>query len=179
MTATSSQPIPYPILHSRRGRPFDCYPVALQAVIVDPTDRVLLLSSPHKNPNGAWQVVSGALQASETILDGTLREVAEETGLTQLRPLGAYHVQTFAFDEAVPFMIATYYLFLYQGGQVIPGDDMAGSRFGWFTLPEIEAPSIKLVVPPEKWIIRRGVQLVSAWQAEEVALQSKLGNTIK
>src|SRR5262245_48640590 len=80
-------------------RQFSCSAVALQAIIVNSDEQVLLLSSPTRNRGGAWQVVSGALEAEETILAGTLREVREEVGpAIQVRPLGPVHVCTFRYD---------------------------------------------------------------------------------
>ena len=52
--------------------------VAIQAIIINHAEEILLLSSPNRKQG--WQVVSGALEASETLLDGTSREVYEELG---------------------------------------------------------------------------------------------------
>src|SRR5690349_16641462 len=52
-----------PVITNKKGtRNFVCSAVALQAVVVDAEGQILLLSSPIRNPNGAWQVVSGALE---------------------------------------------------------------------------------------------------------------------
>lgn len=82
--------------------------------------------------------MSGALEAGETILEGTLREVHEELGSDiQVRPLGTVHLETFQYDEQVQYMLGSYYLFTYAGGKIIPGDDMAGSLYRWWTLVEL------------------------------------------
>lgn len=155
----------YPGIQSSKGRTFACYPVALQAVIVNPQQQALLLSSPTRNTDGAWQVISGGLEAQEAVLDGVLREVREEAGDIQVRPLGVYHVNTFSYDDAIPFMIGIYYLLAYTGGQVQPGDDMRGSRFAWFGLRELADPTMRLHIPPDqKWVLRRAIQLYQAWR---------------
>ena len=92
--------------------------VALQAVVVNAAEQILLLASPTRHPDGAWQVVSGALEAGETVLEGTLREVREELGAIQVRPLGTVHVETFHYDAQVQFMIGIYSLLVYEGGDV-------------------------------------------------------------
>jgi ADP-ribose pyrophosphatase YjhB (NUDIX family) len=70
-----SMPNLQPFISNKNGtRRFACSAVAVQAILVSPEETTLLLSSPIRNPNGAWQVVSGALEAGETVLEGTLRE---------------------------------------------------------------------------------------------------------
>jgi 8-oxo-dGTP pyrophosphatase MutT (NUDIX family) len=104
-------------------RQFATLAVAAQALIINQDEQILLLSSPTRNQG--WQVVSGALEAGETILEGTLREVYEELGRDiRVRPLGTVHLETFHYDERVRYMLSSYYLFAYEGGRILPGDDM-------------------------------------------------------
>ena len=78
-----------PFMTSTHERRFVCSAVALQAIIVNAAERLLLLSSPTKNRPGEWQIVSGGLEPAETVLDGTMREVREEVGSqVRVRPLG-------------------------------------------------------------------------------------------
>ncbi len=64
------------------NRPFSFHPFFLQFnfgyIIINQTEQVMLLSSPTRKQG--WQLVSGALEAGETLLAGTLREVYEELG---------------------------------------------------------------------------------------------------
>jgi ADP-ribose pyrophosphatase YjhB (NUDIX family) len=161
------------ITTSNGKRHFACSAVALQALVVSPEERILLLSSPTRNQGGSWQVVSGALEAGETILEGTLRETREEVGSdVRIRPLGTVHVQTFKYDDVVQYMIAIYYLLAYESGEVRPGDDMRGSQFRWWSLAELADESVKIDVPPDqKWIFRRAVELYRLWQDQTVELQ--------
>jgi ADP-ribose pyrophosphatase YjhB (NUDIX family) len=166
-----------PFIANKKGtRSFACSAVALQAVVVNPEEKTLLLSSPTRNPNGAWQVVSGALEAGETVLEGTLREAREELGNIHVRPLGTIHVQTFHYDENVQYMIAIYYLLAYEGGEVQPGDDMQGSQYRWWSLAELEHEKVNIVVPPgQKWILKRAIELYRLWKGQTWELQlSKL-----
>jgi ADP-ribose pyrophosphatase YjhB (NUDIX family) len=166
-----------PVITNKKGtRNFVCSAVALQGVVVNAEGQILLLSSPTRNPDGAWQVVSGALEAGETVLEGTLREVREELGEIQVRPLGTIHAQTFHYDENVQYMIAIYYLLTYEGGEVVPGDDMQGSQYRWWSLAELENEQVHVVVPPgQKWILKRAVELYRLWKEQQWELQvSKL-----
>ncbi len=163
-----------PFITNIKGtRSFACSAVALQAVVVSPEEKILLLSSPTRNQNGAWQVVSGGLEAGETILAGTLREVSEELGSDlRVRPLGTIHAQTFHYDENVQYMIAIYYLLAYERGEVQPGDDMQGSQYRWWSMAELEDENVKIVVPPgQKWILQRAIELYRLWKDQAWELQ--------
>jgi ADP-ribose pyrophosphatase YjhB (NUDIX family) len=120
--------------------------------------------------------VSGALEAGETVLEGTLREAREELGNIRVRPLGTIHVQTFHYDENVHYMIAIYYLLAYEGGEVQPGDDMQGSQYRWWSLAELNDEKVNIVVPPgQKWILERAIELYRLWKGQTRELQlSKL-----
>jgi NADH pyrophosphatase NudC (nudix superfamily) len=63
---------------SATSRQFATSPIAVQAIVVDSEERVLLLNHPQRQKG--WQVVSGALEAGETVLAGVLREIREEIG---------------------------------------------------------------------------------------------------
>lgn len=152
-----------PIVVSQGGRRFATSAVALQGIIINEAEQLLLLSSPRRNGASEWQTVSGGLEASETILDGMLREVREEVGEIAVRPLTVLHSHTFHYDKHVPFMVGIYYLLRYEGGQVIPGDDMAGSAFKWWDLAELETAlahqEATLHLSTHLWMLRRAVEL--------------------
>jgi len=56
------------------------YYLGLKAIIQNPSKLVLLL----KNVRGYWDFPGGRIQSGETPIEALLREVKEETGLTQL-----------------------------------------------------------------------------------------------
>ena len=157
-----------------RQRRFACAPVALLAFIIDPSERFLLLSSPSRD--GGWEVVNGALEAGETLIGGTLREAYEEAGPDlRLRPLGTLHASAFHYDDNVRHMLSISFLLAYEGGTVTPGDDMAGSDYGWFRLDELESGTVTVDVPPgQLWQFRRAVDLYRLWKDERVELQPAL-----
>ena len=166
----NQQPI---VIDVSARRQFACSAVALQAVIVSPEETILMLSSPSRNQDGAWQVVSGALEAEETILEGILRETREELGSDiRVRPLGPVHIQTFKYDDNVQYMIGIYYLLAYEGGEVHPGDDMRDSQFRWWGIAELADEAVKIHVPPgQKWILKRAIELHRLWKDQTVELQ--------
>jgi ADP-ribose pyrophosphatase YjhB (NUDIX family) len=117
----------------------------------------------HPDRPGRWEPVNGAMDAGETILDAVLRETREEAGPdVRARPLGVIHAYTFRYDDAVSHMISIAYLCAYEGGEVVPGDDMAGSAVRWWSLSEIEAEQPTIVAPgsPDlRWLLPRAVEL--------------------
>jgi len=148
-----------------RHRQFATSAVAVQAVIINQDQQVLLLSSPTRKQG--WQVVSGALEAGETLLSGTLREVYEELGKDiRVRPLGAVHIETFHYDELVRYMISSYYLFAFQGGHIIPGDDMKGSQCRWWPMKEIEEGGMDFHRSTKPWLLKRAIELYNLWEKE-------------
>ena len=151
-------------------RRFACSAVAVLVFIVNERQEILLLAHPRRK--GWWEVVNGALEAGETILACALRETREEAGPIKVRPLGTLHASTFHYDENVQYMVSLCYLMAYEGGQVQPGDDMAGSRFRWWSLEELADESVRVIVPPDqKWLVRRAVELYRLWKGQAVELE--------
>jgi ADP-ribose pyrophosphatase YjhB (NUDIX family) len=149
-------------------RSFACSPVAVTGLIVNEEERILLMTQ-AKGPEG-WQVVNGAMEAGETILEAVLRETKEEAGgEIRVRPLGTVHISSFHYDEKVRYMLSVAYLLAYEGGTILAGDDMAGSEYRWWSLEELSSPDAKLIVPPgEKWVMHRAVDLYRLWRNEEI-----------
>jgi ADP-ribose pyrophosphatase YjhB (NUDIX family) len=163
-----------PVIVSQKGRPFTTSAIALQAIIVNEQEQILLLNSPTRNHG--WQTVSGGLEAGETILAGVRREVAEEAGPeVRVRPLGVIHAQTFQYDENIPFMVGIYYLMVYEGGKIMPGDDMAGSICRWWNLDELDGDNLLWHPTVILWMLRRAIDLYRLWKDDlERPLQPNL-----
>lgn len=162
-----------PTITATNGREFACSPAAVLAFIVNRHEQFLLLRHPQR---AGWEVVNGALEAGETVVDGLQREVAEEVGPdVRVRPLGAVHIQTFHYDEQVRFMLSLSYLVAYEGGEIVPGDDMQGSEARWFSVDELMDPATPILVPPAmRWTFPRALDLYRLWANAEVDLQPPL-----
>ena len=157
-------------------RQFACSPVAVMVFLVNKQEQVLLLAHPDRE--GGWEPVSGGLEAGETVLDGALREMREEVGEeVRAQPLGIVHVWNFHYDENVRYMISVGYLMAYEGGEIHPGDDMAGSRYRWWGLDEMKAEKVKVLVPPEGRWFDRAVELYRLWRGREMELQPDLSGS--
>ncbi len=163
---------PQPELVGANGRRFAGFAAAVFVFIIDPaTRRILMLSSPAKRPAPGWEVVNGGLEAGETLLEGASREVAEEAGPeARIRMLGTVHAWTWRYDDEVTHMLSTAMVAAYLGGDVVPGDDMAGSTVWWATPEELAERDD--VVPGPPWLIRRAMQCFDLWiDDDQVDLQ--------
>ena len=140
--------------------------------IIDPSTRgFLLLSSPAKREGAGWEIVNGGLEGGETLIDGVTREVAEEVGpAVELRVLGTVHASTWRYDDLIPHMISTFFVASYLGGEVTPGDDMAGCEARWATLDEVNglAAAGTALIPAGMWLFERALQCFDLWSSQDV-----------
>lgn len=159
-----------------RQREFACSAVALQAYVVNDRGEIAMLSSPRRNQPREWQVVSGAMEAAESLLAGAQRETHEELGdALQIRPLGVFHAATFHYDSLVRYVVSIHYLFAYEGGPLVPGDDMADAEARWWA-PEALVAAGELLHPSTHLdLLRRAVQVYPLWKEGEIVLQRPLG----
>jgi hypothetical protein len=79
-------------------------------------------------------------------------------------------VETFDYDERVQYALGIYCLFAYEGGEVVPSDDMRGSDFRWWSLAELEASELKLHPSAKPWMLGRAVELYRLWVEQPDAL---------
>jgi ADP-ribose pyrophosphatase YjhB (NUDIX family) len=164
-----------PTVVAANGRSFATFPAAVVVPIFNRREELLLLESPLRP--GVWEPVNGAVEDGETLLEAARREVSEEAGPdVQVRPLGVVHASTFAYDVGVQRMISVVYLMAYEGGDVIPGDDMRGSDVRWVTAEAIESEGLRLLRPMDQaWLRRRALDMFRLWHPEPpVALQGPL-----
>jgi 8-oxo-dGTP pyrophosphatase MutT (NUDIX family) len=73
-----------------------------RVVLLDPADRILLLNGhdPAKPASGSWFTPGGGVEETESLAEAALREVAEETGITDVRlgPVLWERTSAFTFD---------------------------------------------------------------------------------
>ena len=160
---------------NRHGLPrrFAASAAAVLAFIIDPQERFLLLRHPQRE---GWEVVNGAIDAAETVLDAVLRETREEAGRIAVRPLGTIHAYTYRYDDHVQYMHVIAYLLAYGGGAVVPGDDMSGSDVCWLDAAAIESGAVPLTVPDgQAWLFSRALGLYRLWKDAAPPLQPLMG----
>ncbi len=160
-------------------RSFPLFPAAIVVFIINKEGKFLLLSSP-KRPN-KWEVVNGGMDANETLLDGAFRETKEEAGAdVRVKPLGVFHASSFHYDENVKWMISVCYLCEYLGGDISPGDDMAGSKHIFASIEEMRENKLDIIVPSkDPWLFERALQVYESWKKDDYELQPQLLGPIR
>jgi hypothetical protein len=81
--------------------------------------------------------------------------------------LGPVHIQNFHYDQQVRYMLSLSFVAAYEGGEVVPGDDMRGSEAGWFDLATVEDASFPIWFRRDlRWLFRRALALYRLWRDE-------------
>lgn len=119
-----------------------------RVVLLDPQDRVLLMRYDAPPPNGVhWSTPGGGLDDGEDYASGASRELAEETGWTDITLLGEIHRRTLVMEYGGHLVRQHERLFLARTDQprrqitgveaMHASDGIAAWR--WWTLAEIDA----------------------------------------
>ena len=121
---------------------------AARVILLDPDDRVLLMRYDDGPPNGRhWCTPGGGVEAGEEYPAAALRELAEETGWTDVDLLREVHQRTFVMEYAGRMVSQVERLYLARTDQ--PRREISGveamhasdgiAAWRWWTLAEIEA----------------------------------------
>jgi 8-oxo-dGTP diphosphatase len=116
--------------------------VGVGAVVLNDDGRILLVRHvPRKGDfwGGQWMVSGGGLELGETLEEGVIREVEEETNL---KVEVVRHVSTLdrivrEGDEVKIHVVYVDFLVRPVGGELRPSSDVGAAR--WFSRDEIEA----------------------------------------
>ena len=116
--------------------------------MLDPDDRVLLMRYDDPPPNGRhWSTPGGGLQGSEDYPEAALRELAEETGWTDIELLGEVHrhsMEMVSNGRLVRQVERLYLARTGERGRAISGVEAMHASDGiaawrWWTLAELDA----------------------------------------
>lgn len=156
------------------GRRFAAFPAGVLCYVLKPDGRFLLLDHPKRD---GLEVISGAVEAGETLREAALRELREEAGPSLVaRPLGVFHAGSFAYDSQTPSLISVHWLFAHESGDVVPADDMHGATVSWLACDDIAAAVIAVPQPlahrPD-WLFRRALAVYPDWVDDAAVLASE------
>jgi 8-oxo-dGTP pyrophosphatase MutT (NUDIX family) len=137
----------YPGLVTGRSDPLPLRRAA-RVILLDPDERVLLMRYDDGPPNGRhWSTPGGGLEKSEDYQAAALRELAEETGWTDIALLAEVHRNSVEMEAGGRLVRQVERLYLARTGErcrPISGVDAMHASDGiaawrWWTLAELDS----------------------------------------
>ena len=122
----------------REARRYPDRPIVGVLAVVMRGDRVLVVRRTHPPMPGRWGFPGGVLELGETVAQGAMRELAEETGVTAEAADPLTVIDT--IDRDREGRVRYHYTLVavighWRSGEGVPGDDAA--EVAWLTRAEI------------------------------------------
>jgi ADP-ribose pyrophosphatase YjhB (NUDIX family) len=114
------------------------YSVSVSGVVVDDEGRVLVI---QRRDNGRWEPPGGVLEAGETIEDGVVREVREETGVeVEVQHLtGVY--------QNLPRQVIALVFRCRPAGEAVAPETAESSQVRWVDLSLVDTLMVRRMPP--------------------------------
>ena len=136
--------------------------VGVGAVVIDGA-RVLLVRRGHPPHKGEWSLPGGALELGETLQQGVVREVLEETGLEVVPGSIVEVFDRIVLEESTGRVRYHYVLVDFvcgvAGGRLLGASDAEEAR--WVERDELEGPGEYRVAPFTVQVIEKAFRVLS------------------
>ena len=132
--------------------------VSVAAAIVDAQERFLVI---RRADNGRWEPPGGVLELEESITDGLIREVHEETGV-DVRPIAL----TGVYKNMRRGIVALVFRCKIVAGTPRTSDE--AREIAWFSADDLVRPHERRVPGPTPRRTRRSVAVVRAHDGFEI-----------
>lgn len=112
------------------------YQQSAGGIILNPRNEVLLVNE----GDGFWGFPKGRAEQGETLLETAIREIAEETGLTEMTEiseLGSYQRHPVWQGVEHTAEIKDITLFLFRTNQALPKRNPEGNECRWFPMGQV------------------------------------------
>jgi len=135
----------------RAARRYPDRPIVAVLAVVTRGDRALIVQRAQQPNAGRWGFPGGVLELGETVAEGAMRELLEETGITA--EFGGWLNIHDAISRDEDGRVQFHYLLIatrgiWKSGEGVPGDDAAACA--WISREEIVAgkyPSFPTLLP--------------------------------
>jgi 8-oxo-dGTP diphosphatase len=151
MTNTAAEPTTADLEARRAARRYPDRPIVAVLAVVVRGDKALIVQRAQQPNAGRWGFPGGVLELGETVGEGAMRELLEETGVVA-EPAGTLNVHD-AISRDAEGRVQFHYLLIAIGGKWVwgegwPGDDAADCA--WVTRQDILAeryPTFPTLLP--------------------------------
>jgi len=151
MTTQSTEPTTADLDARRAARRYPDRPIVAVLAVVLRGEQALIVQRAQQPNAGRWGFPGGVLELGETVAEGAMRELAEETGIVA-KPAGVLDVHD-AITRDAEGRVQFHYLLIavrgiWQSGEGEPADDAAACA--WVTRADIVAgkyPTFPTLLP--------------------------------
>jgi len=132
-------------------------PSATVGVVCLRGDQVLLIKRGNPPRQGQWSLPGGRLEWGETLTQGALRELAEETGVTA-QILGLIDVVDGLFTSRTTGETTRHYVMIDYAAQWLSGDPVAGDDAAEARFFSLDEALVQVEWEETRRVIREAVQ---------------------
>jgi ADP-ribose pyrophosphatase YjhB (NUDIX family) len=133
--------------------------IAAGGVVVRKVGAKILIAAAYEDDMGVWALPKGHVDEGETIIDGAIREIGEETGITDLKMLCELGIkERFDYPLKASWKITHYFLFVTKQVKGIPSDPLHQKGVRWLSIENLS----ELFWPEQRDLIRENLEKIKS-----------------